>query len=506
MENNKIVLIQNWFNSKSRHSEYIEALRVNDSNEHIDEIILLCNDRHPDLDTLSPKVKFKTVQRQPTYVEYFKFLNKKYKNYTCILSNLDMTYDESILKVHDYVDKSTVIALARYDLNNDGGYFLRENSYSSQDTWIFNAPLNITDINAEFTLGVAGCDHRIVYELNKHHTVINPCHEIKSYHIHTSQIRSWANGPVLPRSDGYGVAYPSGTQFITYTMFTPNLNKQQHRDWDKCFSLDRYWYNIPAIVAVYKTLLPNFKIKIHISKGISNHRLYPLLQELEGMDLLILKMHDEEYSSMEPTLWRYEDIFDTTKTTVFTRDLDSLPTSSEMSANLYFINNHHQVSTIRSHSNHDTPSTIMLAGLSSFKPMTLKHPTDYNKFYNHYKGGTWGLDQSAIIDYTICVLKTNCMNFVDIMISNAKHTVNPSSHIKSLALRPVELLEYDPSYAKHNNLLNILDDITVWSGEPVDVRGNALLGILNNTGTIGNTIKTLLENNEYGNFYNMGEK
>jgi len=61
----------------------------------------------------------------------------------------------------------------------------------SQDVWIFNNKIN-KSINADFSLGVLGCDNRLSFLLNESgYNVTNPSKTIRCIHRHNSNIRNY---------------------------------------------------------------------------------------------------------------------------------------------------------------------------------------------------------------------------------------------------------------------------------------------------------------------------
>lgn len=132
------------------------------------------------------------VKKRPTYNDYFK-LTTKYKNDINIVSNTDIILDydsTSMLKRFDW--KNYCFALTRYDINNVNNLFNGKffNRADSQDTWIKRGSFPIIP-KANFTLGVAGCDNVIAYLLSQFYNVINPSLDIKTYHLHLSNVRNY---------------------------------------------------------------------------------------------------------------------------------------------------------------------------------------------------------------------------------------------------------------------------------------------------------------------------
>lgn len=99
--------------------------------------------------------------KRPTYNEFFEMFDKEAVN---IIINSDIFFNESIKAVKGIKDNQC-FALTRWDWNGNGhAKFL--NRIDSQDAWAFRGRLR-KNIEANFCLGVPGCDNRIAYLLKK---------------------------------------------------------------------------------------------------------------------------------------------------------------------------------------------------------------------------------------------------------------------------------------------------------------------------------------------------
>ena len=311
---NKYILVQNWFDSENRYDQYLECLKRNINNDYIEFIYLLC-EHGISTPIISDKIVMIYYDGLPTYRDYFNFCNDNLHGSICITSNLDIYYDETLQHVSSVVDNDTVIALSRWNIDSEFN-LINHNNCDSQDTWIFESPIRHHDMNIDFTMGRSGCDNRIAYELSTQYNVINPVFDIKSMHYHLSEFRGMSVDNQSNRLRGQYRILPfdslfshqpvfNNKQYISYSMFSPHNGNYDHiRSWDLFNGVDRYWYNIPALIVIYKTFHPQFTILFNISIDIMEHKLYPLLVELESNNLIELIIHDTTYKSTEPTLWR----------------------------------------------------------------------------------------------------------------------------------------------------------------------------------------------------------
>jgi len=169
-------LFTSWYSS-SRDIENELCLNNNILNPLINKIYLLSEDSKPF--PKNEKVVGIRVDKKPTYNDFFKIINQLEPDIS-IISNSDIYFDETLNQVFNL--KENEYALSRWDILEDNTIELF-NRKDSQDSWIFKN--KIKDINGDFSLGIWGCDNRIVYEIQKADYIIsNPSLSIKSFHVH----------------------------------------------------------------------------------------------------------------------------------------------------------------------------------------------------------------------------------------------------------------------------------------------------------------------------------
>lgn len=174
----------------------------------IDKIIVLMSVSHQmhfvqmllrnDLQSYSKKIKVVLSEHRPSYRDWFS-MTRKYSNNECIscISNSDIFFtNEEVLKLKKYeYGINSCIALSRWDVNDidDLSQSVINDRSDSQDCWIKKGSFfDISDAN--FTLGIAGCDNRIAYLFEQRgYKLTNPCYSIKSYHLHNSNVRNYIN-------------------------------------------------------------------------------------------------------------------------------------------------------------------------------------------------------------------------------------------------------------------------------------------------------------------------
>lgn len=124
-----------------------------------------------------------------TYQELFDKINSQTNDDDInVISNLDIYFDDTISELNR-IKQNQFIALSRYDIFEDGSIHFDGPKQFSQDTWAWRGKVRIT--NANFYLGIYACDNRIAAEARlAGYETFNPCHTVKTYHLHLTVGRS----------------------------------------------------------------------------------------------------------------------------------------------------------------------------------------------------------------------------------------------------------------------------------------------------------------------------
>ncbi len=132
---------------------------------------------------------------KPTYEFFFQQINRLAEpDDISIICNSDIFFDETIKFVEKIKDKE-LFALLRWEWLPGGPHLFERPD--SQDTWIVRG--KVENVFGAFSLGIRGCDNRIAYEFQKAgYTVSNPAKTIKSYHVHTSNVRNYTMADLVP--------------------------------------------------------------------------------------------------------------------------------------------------------------------------------------------------------------------------------------------------------------------------------------------------------------------
>ncbi len=134
-----------------------------------------------------------------TYADFLKYVSNDVPNNVFVaLCNADIYFDESVLELSKINMNDRMLALLRW--NDDGSGKDTAKIFGprddSQDAWIFlsNSIKSRTFdySNFNFQLGRAGCDNAFAGEILRNRFFIsNPCYNIKTYHIHNTNIRNY---------------------------------------------------------------------------------------------------------------------------------------------------------------------------------------------------------------------------------------------------------------------------------------------------------------------------
>jgi len=208
------IIIERWNETPERQAELDLALRDNLSNPLIDTVVLLCQ---PGCNIpVHEKVKHVELDGRIKFNATISIVNNLLPGRVCILTNADIVFDET-LSLLDGTDWNIHAAcLTRwFEWDNDWHPFYVKGSF---DTWIFQSPLDISGNTDDFSMGEAGCDARVTYELLRAgKKLINPAWSVVTKHYHWCDKRNYLK---LHMNGLYALALPhrlgEETQVFTY--------------------------------------------------------------------------------------------------------------------------------------------------------------------------------------------------------------------------------------------------------------------------------------------------
>jgi len=201
--------------SGGRRKEIQKCLERNSQSSLIDRIILL-NEKKEGI----PKgtelggvpIEERIIGKRLTYADVFKIALTFPKDVILAFANADICIDDASWKsLWDVNLENKFLALLRYDVPASGNVAearLFGPRADSQDTWV----VRVADIIAsgvgekagsilDFNFGRMGCDNAIALEmLRQKFLVINPALSMKTWHFHSSGVRTYDKLDVIERS------------------------------------------------------------------------------------------------------------------------------------------------------------------------------------------------------------------------------------------------------------------------------------------------------------------
>ncbi len=176
------------------------------SNPHIDKLYLICeniNFVYTDSD-IGSKLEVIPTNIRPTYQFFFNLMNEVGSDGdVLVLANSDIYPSDDVKKILP-MPRGFAYAFSRWDLDTTGASLYDRRD--SQDVWVFEYPVLIN--NAEFAMGVPGCDNKIAHIIKQaKYTIKNPSRSFRFFHVHDSNIRNYSD---KDRLEGpFDFVYPS---------------------------------------------------------------------------------------------------------------------------------------------------------------------------------------------------------------------------------------------------------------------------------------------------------
>jgi hypothetical protein len=199
-------LIQQYFkpSNSRRLREIQQCLQKNLECPLIDHILLLNESEYSDLPAHS-KLQTSIIGRRMTYLDVMKAICERVPaGEYVVFANSDIYFDASLKYCWrvGMAEKSICMALLRWEDSTGELFGPRADS---QDAWIVArdtiARMTITEDDFGFPFGKSGCDNALaLIMMQKRCFVVNPAHSIKTWHIHTSNYRTYDPKDILYRT------------------------------------------------------------------------------------------------------------------------------------------------------------------------------------------------------------------------------------------------------------------------------------------------------------------
>lgn len=203
-----------------RQHELDACLIANLENHDLDRVTIVLQAQHQEhlAKTLenskahvSKKVFLNLNEERPTYNYYFN-LTAQYPEDINVIANTDIVIGVNALaRLKRWNWRNYCLALTRWDyldntMNEHNSRFYGKPD--SQDIWMVKG--GFKDIpEANFRLGVMGCDNKIAYLLSEYYNVINPSKNIRIFHFHLTGKRNYDRSVVRVINPPYKLLPPT---------------------------------------------------------------------------------------------------------------------------------------------------------------------------------------------------------------------------------------------------------------------------------------------------------
>jgi len=136
-----------------------------------------------------PRVRLLAHGRRMTFREMFEHANRHFAGRRAVVANADIYFDHTLGRLDGADLAGKLACLSRWDVLEDGELRFFDHA-SSQDAWIFEAP--IPAIACDFHLGLLGCDNRLAWEAQAAGLALfNPGRSVRACHLHRSLVRRY---------------------------------------------------------------------------------------------------------------------------------------------------------------------------------------------------------------------------------------------------------------------------------------------------------------------------
>lgn len=199
-------LIQQYFKpSNGRRAREIQhCLQKNLECDMIDHVLLLNECEYPDLPAHA-KLQTLVIGHRLTYMDVMKTIRDRVPaGDFVVFANSDIYFDTSLRYCWGVgmTEKSICMALLRWEESTGELFGPRADS---QDAWIVArdtvAGMTLNDDDFGYPFGKSGCDNALALAMMKQRClVVNPAHSVKSWHVHSSNYRTYDPKDILYRT------------------------------------------------------------------------------------------------------------------------------------------------------------------------------------------------------------------------------------------------------------------------------------------------------------------
>lgn len=185
--------------NKSRENELKFCTKHNINDKNIDNIYLFLENLNDKEDwMINPKVNIVDYNKRMTFRDFIEFSNKIDNDDIHILCNLDIFFDDTILKLKEHNIYNHLITLTRWNIDVKTKQARHFGVNCSQDFWSWIGKVDLTKLDLNYFIGQVGCDNAVCGEFHEAGwKVINPSLDLKTYHLHEETKREYTDDDVV---------------------------------------------------------------------------------------------------------------------------------------------------------------------------------------------------------------------------------------------------------------------------------------------------------------------
>jgi hypothetical protein len=192
-----INLIISYYKSlnSDRNREIDLTIKINLQNKLFNKIIIIDETNEFVNESGNDNVIIVKNNNRLNFNDFFKYANEYSSDDTInVLCNSDIVIGEMFDKIT--LENNQILFLTRYEMKINSEDELNDD-FGSFDTWVWKGKINHNIGN--FNMGIGCCDVRLAREFyDKKFILKNPSLDLKTYHIHCTNIRYWyADGSTI---------------------------------------------------------------------------------------------------------------------------------------------------------------------------------------------------------------------------------------------------------------------------------------------------------------------
>lgn len=413
----KKILILSYYEDKNaeRNRELIYCLRKNLEVgfdyvyifSEVDKDVFLQILNSSGINSKNTQIIFRKISQRPTFNDFFEastcelFKDLNEKIFFIFNSDIFITELQNVEKLYsEFPDKEKLtLCLSRWDVQKDNSLKFVDRC-DSQDAWIFYNDINFR-LKEDFSMGIAGCDNRLAYELyKKNYILINPSKTIKIHHYHLSNVRRYINDKEVNEAFVGGEKNRiSGPYHLIYNFEKLTESRTSKKIISFCLYGNDPKYCLGAIknCILAKYIYPDWMCRFYISKDVNINT----INDLKGFDNTEIVIMNEQ-GNFNSMFWRFLPICDSTVEIMICRDCDSRLSMREKNAVDEWINSDKKFHIIRDHPLHHFK---IMGGLFGVKKDCFNNFSDL--YQNYCKPNAYNGDQFFLQDIIYPLIQNN---------------------------------------------------------------------------------------------------